>query len=325
MLECSKLIQIISMSLYINSNTGKLDVVNRNHTFTKDMELRLLKLNESGLKPIKIFDDYRILLSDNTIYNLENDAIFNIAVYLSTLNIDIDLINIIQINGHAILFTYAHSYYYYKRGVNEQLYEIEEVGTASTPILNKLKHMLAYVDRSNGKLFFCVPVGNIKYECDTGVDAIFSVGGSYDTKYWSYYQKQNKIMCCTVEISSGNIIKSTSYESYNCNIIVNRNTQLPHYTYYTSSKCNHTLIDSDNKLFTLEIFYKSTNATVQQRNYKNYKFKDLRIDTLRYHIIYLQTVDNEIIKFDADTNKFTEILTNCTFSVSANKTKRAIC
>jgi hypothetical protein len=87
------------------------------------------------------------------------------------------------------------------------------------------------------------------------------------------------------------------------------------------------MLDYDHKLYITRPIRKSNFRVVcmiWQPTHDNYLFKDFR--SRPYYIdeiIYLQTTNNIIIRFNYKNSEFKIVATNCTFCTNKNKTKKS--
>jgi hypothetical protein len=125
----------------------------------------------------------------------------------------------------------------------------------------------------------------------------------------------------------------TLYNVSNCNQI--------YCTYDKYRDKNYVLISTDNKLYSIQA--KTPHCITQCDINNGLLFKDLRVDIICATTIYLQTVDNNIIKYLTDlkdshglvengfmsmNSRYLEyecVAENCTFYVDIIKTKKSVC
>lgn len=278
-------------------------------------------VSASSIFPVKILYSQKVM-SDNRLYNIHTNEEIKLFMYSdsdSDSDCDNNSIKYIATNNCAgsILFINRDCYYCYH--CNKNLFNIGNINNIFNVTLSINYPSIAYV--THDKILYTYH--NRKNRMiDTDVDCITYVKYYYDGGYQLRYQKQNKIIAYSM-VCGQNIINEYDYhidylycDGYICSCVIESLTTNAEY---------HLILDNNGGLHVIASIKNNYihNFKISRVEYDNHLFKNIRISNNNSYTAYLQTTENLIIRYDSDKSKFKIVESDCTFCVSANKTKKS--
>lgn len=284
--------------------------------------------NTTDLWPIKLFSSGYKVMSDNNIYSMYHaNPLYSIKLNINGNAIDNDNINIIARNNLSTLLQYNNNYYCNYLG--HITHFIGAIDNISVPVTSENFVGFAYIDYSdNNKLFITRPVSvhnvsslysdnYLRTEIDTGVNIIFLLTYRNPNKPIICYQKNNVIINCNMTINNGVVT-------------VEKKNELCYDTYFSASVYTNQFLyydDDDDNCFCVflydnnlyKIFMSTDNIPAVQKIYLDYQIIYIKNNDYNRSIIYLQTTDNYIIKFNVNTFENMIVATDCSFFVANNR------